>query len=268
MIVVENYNRTFGRYPRMSADAGLAQGVWYCGSFRRSSFHGQYPSGFLPRLLALFPGAREILHCPSGTVEGPGITVDRIRDGVRRPMVVADARSLPFRDGSFDLVLADPPYTAADSRKYGCAPFPLRRAMEEWRRVLHVGGHLAVLHTAVPQYSRAKWDLRGLVGVVTGTNRAVRILSVLRRRGDARLPFRCALCRKLSEARCRWWQFQDGDGMVCGGCFGALSRGSRGSKKDVERLVELLLGGRGGRAARSAALERVGARDVLESIPG
>lgn len=238
MISVESYNRRFARYPRMLSDAGWIHGTWYCGtSWKRVRLHGQYPPGFLERALALFPGVQEILHCPSGTVEGSGITVDRIRDGVRRPMVVADAASLPFRNHSFDLILADPPYTEKDSRKYGCRPFPLRRAMDEWWRVLGAGGHLGVLHTYIPQFSRERWDLRGLVTVVTGFNRATRVFSVFRHRGSVKLPFRCAICRTMNGTRCRWWHFQNGDGMVCGRCFGGLSRAARGSRPDVDGIL-------------------------------
>src|ERR1700752_1396276 len=101
-------NSEFPQYPITVEDKGWVDGVWYCGrSFQKAKLYGQYPSTFLKRALGLFPGAIEILHCPSCTIEGVrGITVDKVRDAVRRPQIVADACSLPFQDNSFDLVLS------------------------------------------------------------------------------------------------------------------------------------------------------------------
>lgn len=179
MISVENCNKTNPKYPITVFDKGWVYGVWYCGtSWDRVRLHGQYPPTFLKRALALFPDAKDILHCPSGTVLGPGVTVDLMVDDVRKPQIVASADSLPFPDGSFDLYLSDPPYTPEDSRKYGCKPYPLGKAMKEARRVLRVGGHLGMLHTYYPSYRRKDWKLVGLVAVVTGFQRATRMFSI------------------------------------------------------------------------------------------
>jgi SAM-dependent methyltransferase len=103
--------------------------------------YGQYPATFLKRALALFPGATDILHCPSGTIHGvPGITVDMIRDAVRCPQVVANACALPFQTDSFDLVLSDPPYLDHDAKNYGTGHFPLKKAMQEFHRVIRPHG--------------------------------------------------------------------------------------------------------------------------------
>jgi SAM-dependent methyltransferase len=164
-------------------EKGWIYGVWYCGtSWTKVRLHGQYPGNFLKRALALCPGDLEILHCPSGTVTGPGVTVDAIKDDVRCPQVVADAAALPFKAGRFDLVLSDPPYTAGDSAQYGCKPFPLGKFVKEAHRVLRPGGHLAMLHTYYPAYRRQDWNLIGLIAVVTGFQRATRMFSILERR--------------------------------------------------------------------------------------
>ncbi len=172
-------NEAFPKYPMTIDDKGWVYGVWYCGTaWDKVRLHGQYPPTFLKRAVALFPGAKDILHCPSGTVTGPGVTVDAIRDEVRCPQYVAPADALPFADESFDLVLSDPPYTSEDSAKYGCKPYPLGRAMEEARRVLRPGGHFGILHTYYPSYRRKKWRLVALIAVVTGFMRATRMFSV------------------------------------------------------------------------------------------
>jgi len=182
MISVANVNATFPKYPITMEDKGWIYGVWYCGTaWDRVRLHGQYPPTFLKRAISLFPGAERILHCPSGTVTGPGVTVDAISDAVRCPQIVAMADALPFRDASFDLWLSDPPYTPSDSDKYGCKPFPLGKMMKEAHRVIRPGGFLGVLHIYYPSYRRKTWKLRGLIAVVTGFQRATRMFSIFER---------------------------------------------------------------------------------------
>lgn len=176
---VANVNTTFPKYPITVEDKGWVYGVWYCGtSFTKVKLHGQYPPTFLKRALALFPDAQRIIQCPSGTLTGPGITVDFVRDEVRQPQVQADAGSLPFPDNSFDLYLSDPPYTPKDSAIYGCKPWPMGRFMKEARRVLQPQGWLGILHTYYPSYHRSQWRLRGLICVVTGFCRTTRMFSI------------------------------------------------------------------------------------------
>lgn len=180
-IDVVNWNREFPRHPMTVHDKGWVYGVWYCGTaWTRVRLHGQYPPNFLKRALALFPDAKRIVHCPSGTVTGPGVTVDLVRDEVRCPQVIASADALPFADNTFDLFLSDPPYTKEDAAKYGCPPFPLNGMMREARRVLEPGGYLGVLHTYYPSYKRSEWELCGLIAVVTGFLRATRMFSIFR----------------------------------------------------------------------------------------
>ena len=178
---VANVNKTFPKCPITVEDKGWVYGVWYCGtSWTRVRLHGQYPPTFLKRALALFPDATNVLHCPSGTIEGNGITVDLKTCDVRRPMIQADAGSLPFADNTFDLWLSDPPYTSEDSAKYGCKPFPLGLMIKEAARVIKPNGYLGVLHTYYPSYRKNNWKLEGLIAVVTGFQRTTRMFSVFR----------------------------------------------------------------------------------------
>ena len=108
----------------------------------------------------------------------PGITVDKVRDAVRCPQVVADARALPFQNNSFDLILSDPPYSDKDAENYGTGHFPFRKAMREFHRVLRPNGHLALLHVMTPSFSTKVWKWVGMIGVLTGTNSRMRVLSI------------------------------------------------------------------------------------------
>lgn len=180
MLDVGNLNRAFPKYPVTVEDKGWVYGVWYCPTaWMRTHFYGQFPLTFLKRVLALFPSAKEILHCPSGSVTGPGITVDLIRDAKRKPQHLANADTLPFPNERFDLYISDPPYSKEDSEKYGCKPFPMKAAMAEAHRVLKPGGYYCLLHLRYPTFKR--WRLVGLIAVVTGANRVVRLLSIFQK---------------------------------------------------------------------------------------
>lgn len=181
-ISVDNLNRSYPKYPITVSDKGWVYGVWYCPTaWMKTHFYGQYPLTFLKRVLALFPDANDILHCPSGTVTGPGVTVDLIRDEQRQPDHVADAANLPFSEGSFDLYISDPPYSKADSQKYGCPPFKNRAAMTEARRILRPGGYYCLLNVRYPSFRRGDWKFVGLIGVITGAQRVARVLSIFQK---------------------------------------------------------------------------------------
>jgi SAM-dependent methyltransferase len=183
---VENYNVTFPKYPKLVEDKGWVYGVWYCGAFYKSKIYGQYPPTFLKRALSLFPDVHpeRILHCPSGSLNGefPGVTVDLVKDETRHPQIIASADILPFQDGSFDLVLSDPPYSHEHSQRYGTPNYPLKRAMDEFRRILSPGGHLGLLHFRYPPFRREHWSMAGLIGVATGSNRAMRMFVIFKKR--------------------------------------------------------------------------------------
>lgn len=181
---VANVNRRWPRIPMTVFNQGWCYGMWYCGTrFKPRKLYGEYPGNFLERALILFPNAKDILHCPSGTVTGPGITVDIRREGHVQPQIVADAAALPFEDGIFDLILSDPPYSEADSKKYGCEKFPIGRFVNEAWRVLRDGGHLGMLHVYYPSFRRRYWKMVGAIGVLTGFQRQVRIFSIFRKIG-------------------------------------------------------------------------------------
>lgn len=182
MLSVKNLNQTFPKYPKTVEDKGWVYGTWYCPTaWMRTHFYGQFPMTFLKRVLALFPGAVDILQCPCGTVMGPGVTVDMISDDKRKPQILAGADKLPFPGDSFDLYISDPPYSKADSVKYGCPPFPMVAAMKEALRVLRPGGYYCLLHTRYPSFKRGTWNFEALIGIVTGANRTVRLLSIFQK---------------------------------------------------------------------------------------
>jgi SAM-dependent methyltransferase len=185
---VAHLNTTFPRYPITVDDKGWVYGVWYCGTaWHKARLYGEYPPTFLKRVLALFPNlpAERILHCPSGTVTGPGVTVDLVRDDVRCPQIMASAEALPFADESFDLFLSDPPYSDVDAERYGTGHFPIQAAMREAHRVLTPGGVFGILHLWMPSYSCKDWHQRGVIAIVTGWSKRIRAFSIFQRQPDS-----------------------------------------------------------------------------------
>ena len=184
---VGHWNAAFPKYPPIIHSHGWTYGVWYTGKgFTKNKLHGQYPPTFLKRVLALWPDVpeRRCLHVCSGTVQH-GVRVDLSR--AFGPSVLASAEALPFTDGSFSLVLYDPPYDRKNAAIYGVAPKPPRwtHAMREMTRVLRPGGHLGILHWYYPSYSRKQLGIRlvGLIAVCVGFCSMTRIFSIFEKQG-------------------------------------------------------------------------------------
>jgi SAM-dependent methyltransferase len=183
MIDINNYCKTFPNYPKcLIDDKGVIAGYWWVGNYykRKYDFHGEYPPSYLKRIRALFPKAESVLHLFSGVVEKEKdeVTFDINLD--LRPDFVGCAESLSeyFAPDSFDLIIADPPYSKADAEKYGY-PLPNKRiVLREARAVCKPGGFLVWLDLIVPIFRKADWKLRGTIGLHCGTNRKVRVISL------------------------------------------------------------------------------------------
>ena len=50
--------------------------------------------------------------------------------------------------------------------------------MQEFHRVLRPHGHLALLLVMAPSFSTKVWKWVGMIGVLTGTNSRMRVLSI------------------------------------------------------------------------------------------
>jgi hypothetical protein len=181
-----------GKVPALVVSKGWVYGWWslYAASKMgtKGRLHGSYPRQFLPRALSLFPGAKDILHVPSGTLgnlPAGHVTMDMKSDDTRKPMVVGDCcEEIPFPDGSFDLILSDPPYSPADSELYGCPPFRTMAFFREAHRVLRPGGYLGFLHLHLPQVRKPddkKWRMRGVITITLGSHKKARAFSLWQR---------------------------------------------------------------------------------------
>lgn len=141
---------------------------------------GGYPHGFIQlahqTLGVIDP--EKVLHMCSGSMR-TGVRVD-IRPETA-PTVVADCRELPFKDETFDWIMADPPYAKDYAENlYGTGkvyPKP-GQILAEAARVLRVGGRVGLLHFIVPLV-RKPLRLVGVWELTTGAGYAIRAWSVL-----------------------------------------------------------------------------------------
>lgn len=186
---VESYAQTFKRFPdsvpRVSPTGRWLTGMWMLGNnYKGTGFYGQYPPSFLKRVQALFPDHPPVewLHLFSGSLSSsvPGIRVDVNRNG-GVPTVQANVLYLPFADATFQMIAADPPYTAADAQKYATKPVNKPAVLREAVRVLKPGGHLLWLDTQLPMYSKQQWFHWGMICIQRSTNHRTRLCSLFTR---------------------------------------------------------------------------------------
>lgn len=112
---------------------------------------GMYPSSFIPKILPwLKCDRRRVVHvCSGGLPRGEGIRVD-VRPAAR-PDVLADGRHLPFRTGSVEAVLLDPPYTEHYAKDLYGVDYPRpSHLLREAARVVKPCGRIGFVHYITP----------------------------------------------------------------------------------------------------------------------
>lgn len=162
-------------------DDGRAVGTWIMGNDYRvkSSYYGGYPATYLKRIKALFPDKKNTLHVFSGKVDlevFPGDTVDINPE--LNPTYIDDAQkleSVPLQ--SYDLVLADPPYSVEDCEHYGTSMVKRNSVMRSLQR-LSAGSHVVWLDQVLPMYRKDEFQLQATIGMWKSTNHRFRGISI------------------------------------------------------------------------------------------
>ncbi len=184
------YNSTFSKYPCMTYDKGWMMGVWSCGNnYKGSNYYGSYPNGFLKKIRVMFPEfeLEDTLHLFSGSlgmqdaVAFPGVCFD-INPKVY-PHVVGDATNLSsyFEPEKFSLILADPPYSAEDAKKYGTSMPNRFKVVKEAYKVLKPGGFLIWMDERLPMYRKAELKRVGEILISRSTNHRVRAVFIFQK---------------------------------------------------------------------------------------
>jgi hypothetical protein len=176
---IDNYHRIFKDYPKcLMESAGRVYGQYFIGNYykRKNGYYGEYPPGYLKRIRALFPNRKPALHLFGGTVEPEEdeFTVDINPE--RNPSVCCEATEIHkyFDKDTFEIIYADPPYSKVDAEKYGYAYPNKKMVLRACRKIAKQGSVLVWLDTSVPIFRKGEWNLLGMIGVFTGTNRVLR----------------------------------------------------------------------------------------------
>ena len=205
------YNRAFPDRPPLSYGGKnpMVTGAWMIGNCYRNParmpdgtpFYGGYPHGYLERVHAMFPGARRILHAFSGGLTRANAALVWV-ETVKQPLHVAkhfelelvdmhgpeqgryptwqgDVLAMPEEwEGRFDLILADPPYSADDAAKYNCPPANRGKIMRSLRRVAAPGANLIWLDQVWPMHRKTEWKLWGTILLLRSTNHRARAVTM------------------------------------------------------------------------------------------
>jgi hypothetical protein len=182
---IDNYVRVTG-FPSASFDIGPRQvgAMWIMGNNYQvaSSYYGGYPHGYLRRIKALFSERRRALHLFSGKVELTAFQGDTVDINPElHPTYVDDAQKLEHVPlWSYDIVLADPPYSVEDAEHYGTTMVRRNLVMQALQR-LAPGAYVVWLDQVLPMYREDAFELEAVIGIVKSTNHRFRVASIFRR---------------------------------------------------------------------------------------
>jgi hypothetical protein len=117
--------------------------AWVLPRPRKDAYVGSFPLHFEQKLWKLLGRPEKVLH-PFGGLAEIGDFVDL--NATTTPTWVGDAHDMHFiQDGSYDLVILDPPYSDEESEMlYGTPPPRWGDYTREAVRACKVGGHVAV----------------------------------------------------------------------------------------------------------------------------
>lgn len=185
---IENYGKVTG-FPRSLyvAEDGRVVGTWIMGNDYRvkSGYYGGYPAGYLRRIAALFPDRRKVLHVFSGKVDlaaMPGDTVDV--NPSMAPTWLADAHNLASVPlDTYDLVLADPPYSVEDAERYQTTMVKRNVVMRSLAAGLSPGARVVWLDQVLPMYRKDEWTVEAVIGMVKSTNHRFRVVTIFQKLG-------------------------------------------------------------------------------------
>jgi hypothetical protein len=174
------------KFPRslFISEDGRVVGTWIMGNDYRvqTGYYGGYPAGYLRRVRSMFPDKRRVLHLFSGKVDLsalPGDTVDINPD--LGPTYVDDAQRLEAVPiDTYDLVLADPPYSIEDCERYQTSMVKRNVVMQALGRCAP-GTHVVWLDQVLPMYRKDTWAIDAVIGMVKSTNHRFRVVTIFRR---------------------------------------------------------------------------------------
>jgi ubiquinone/menaquinone biosynthesis C-methylase UbiE len=168
---------------QFKSSGGMDMTPWLCGSPPNTGQRQKYPGRFLFNLQKFYPtDGKKVLSMFAGTSD-LGMTTDFRKE--TNSDIIAPFDKIPIRGGTFDIVIADPPYTAGFgfewSKDMKDLPKP-KHVLKEAARLTKVGGLILILHILViPAYKEFNVTRAALHPVLCGPNNVIRVLNVFRK---------------------------------------------------------------------------------------
>lgn len=160
---------------------GLNTATWLCGPPPAKGQKQRFPSRFDFYLKAFYPEVftKSTLVMFSGSVEW-GITTD-IRDD-SDAMIIAPFEEIPFDPGTFDCVIADPPYANHYAEEWHVGLPKPKHILREAAKLVKAGGIIMILHIIlIPAYKEYGVERIAIHPVLCGPSNAFRGLNVFRK---------------------------------------------------------------------------------------
>lgn len=166
--------------PAQAAPA-IPTDCWVLPRPRKDAYVGGFPLHFERKLWHVMGSPALVLH-PFGGLAEIGDRVDL--NASTSPTWVGDAHDLHWiADGTYDLVILDPPYSDDESETlYGTGKLRPGVFKAEATRVCRVGGHVAVYHRVQPKRLEGTRLVRRIV-VLTRANHAPRVCFIFEKLG-------------------------------------------------------------------------------------
>lgn len=177
---VELYNQAFPKWPNMFYEKNWIIGCWSIGNnyASKNKFYGEFPRGFLKRLMSMFPDKKNILHLFSGSLEPGDYTRVDISDKFN-PDILGSAENISeLTDEKFDLIICDPPYQKSDSEIYGCKHPNKFKVTKECNKIATDDAHLCFLDERLVMYRKREWTRIADILITRSTNHRFRAVTI------------------------------------------------------------------------------------------
>jgi SAM-dependent methyltransferase len=168
--------------------------IWALGP-SSNGYPGAFPRGLITRIKKKWWGNNRLwLFSGSFKDSRNGITLDINKE--LNPDICGNCEVIPFKNNSFDFVMADPPYSEKESHELYNLPYVnIIKTLNEMIRVCKPGGNVLFLHRLVPAIFPGlnlskKTQLIGVVGVFTIAGLSnIRALTIFKKRGELKQEY-------------------------------------------------------------------------------
>jgi hypothetical protein len=178
---VNNYHNKFPKYSKLLINNNVIEGIWVMGNnyTTKTSLYGAYPYGYLERIYSLFPLIpNKTLHLFSGSLPDSN-EYDKVDYNTG---LDAETFSDIIPHDTYELILADPPYSIEDCDHYGCCMVKRNVVFKECLNVMKKHGFLIWLDQVLPNYKKDEWNIVGRIGMVKSTNHRFRVVTIFQKK--------------------------------------------------------------------------------------